>query len=93
MVIRKIHKIRDKNPETLPHAHLYLEDVQEITNILLEATAPVLTRFREEAKVVYRAGDSQTDSIDDLRTLGGSATDFQVSVGSRSLFNIVQIFN
>jgi hypothetical protein len=62
MVIRKIHKIRDKNPETLPHAHLYLEDVKEITNILLEATAPALTRFREEAKVVYRAGDSQTDT-------------------------------
>jgi hypothetical protein len=91
MVIQKIHKIRDRIPDTLPHAHLYLEDVQEIANILLEATAPVLTRFREEAKVVYRAGDSQTDSIDDLRTLGGSATDFQVSVGSRSLFNSVQL--
>src|ERR1700755_404701 len=90
MVIQKTHKIRDRIPDTLPHAHLYLEDVQEITNILLEATAPVLTRFREEAKVVYRVGDSQTDSIDDLRTLGGSATDFQVSVGSRSLFNSVQ---
>ena len=91
MVIRKIHKIRDKNPETLPHAHLYLEDVEEIANILLEATAPVLTRFREEAKVVYRAGDSQMDSIDDLRTQGGSATDFQISVGSRSLYNSVQL--
>ena len=31
------------------------------------------------------------DSIDDLRTLGGSATDFQVSVGSRSLYNSVQL--
>ena len=91
MVIRKIHKIRDKNPETLPHAHLYLEDVEEIANILLEATAPVITRFREEAKVVYRAGDLQMDSIDDLRALGGSATDFQVSVGSRSLYNSVQL--
>jgi hypothetical protein len=91
MVIRKIHTGRDKIPDTLPHAHLYLEDVQEITNILLEATAPVLTRFREEARVVYRAGDSQMDSIDDLRALGGSATDFQISVGSRSLFNIVQL--
>jgi hypothetical protein len=91
MVIQKIHKTRGKIPDMLPHAHLYLEDVQEIANILLEATAPVLTRFREEAKVVYRAGDSQTDSIDDLRTLGGSATDFQVSVGSRSLYNSVQL--
>jgi hypothetical protein len=86
-----IHKIRGKIPDTLPHAHLYLEDVQEITNILLEATAPVITRFREEAKVVYRTGDLQTDSIDDLRALGGSATDFQVSVGSRSLYNSVQL--
>jgi len=103
MVIRKIFKIRDKIrdkipdktrdkiPDTLPHAHLYLEDVQEITNILLEATAAVLTKFREEAKVVYRAGDLQMDSIDDLRALGGSATDFQVSVGSRSLYNSVQL--
>jgi len=90
MVIQKIHEIRGKIPDTLPHAHLYLEDVQEITNILLEATAPVITRFCEEAKVVYRAGDSQMDSIDDLRTLGGSATDFQISVGSRSLYNSVQ---
>jgi hypothetical protein len=91
MVIQKTHKIRRKIPDTLPHAHLYLEDVQEITNILLEATAPVLTQFHEKAKVVYRVGDLQTDSIDDLRTLGGSATDFQVSVGSRSLFNSVQL--
>ncbi len=95
MVIRKIPKIGDKIrakiPDTLPHAHLYLEDVQEITNILLEATAPVVTRFREEAKVVYRAGDWEMDSIDDLRTQGGSATDFQISVGSRSLFNSVQL--
>ena len=91
MVIQKTHKIRGKIPDTLPHAHLYLEDVQEITNILLEATAPVLTQFHEKAKVVYRVGDLQTDSIDDLRTLGGSATDFQVSVGSRSLFNSVQL--
>jgi len=91
MIIRKIFKIRDKIPDTLPHAHLYLEDVQQITNILLEATAPVLTKFHEEAKVVYRAGDLQMDSIDDLRALGGSATDFQVSVGSRSLYNTVQM--
>src|SRR6201981_3667316 len=91
MVIQKIHKTRGKIPDTLPHAHLYLEDVQQITNILLEATAPVLTRFHEEAKVVYRAGDLQMDSIDDLRALGGSATDFQVSVGSRSLYNNVQL--
>jgi len=91
MVIRKIHTGRDKILDTLPHAHLYLEDVQEITNILLEATAAVLTKFHEKAKVVYRVGDLQTDSIDDLRTLGGSATDFQVSVGSRSLFNSVQL--
>ena len=91
MVIRKIHTGRDKIPDTLPHAHLYLEDVQEITNILLEATAAVLTKFHEKAKIVYRVGDLQTDSIDDLRTLGGSATDFQVSVGSRSLFNSVQL--
>ena len=91
MVIQKIHKIRDRIPDTLPHAHLYLEDVQQITNILLEATAPVLTKFHEKAKVVYRVGDLQTDSIDDLRTLGGGATDFQVSVGSRSLYNSVQL--
>ncbi len=91
MAIRKIHKIRDKIPDTLPHAHLYLEDVQEITNILLEATAAVLTRFNEKAKVVYRAGDLEMDSIDDLRTQGGSVTDFQISVGSRSLYNSVQL--
>jgi hypothetical protein len=91
MVIQKTHKIRGKIPDTLPHAHLYLEDVQEITNILLEATAAVLTTFHEKAKVAYRVGDLQTDSIDDLRTLGGSATDFQVSVGSRSLYNSVQL--
>jgi len=91
MVIQKIHKIRGKIPDTLPHAHLYLEDVQEITNILLEATAAVLTKFHEKAKVVYRVGDLQTDSIDDLRTLGGGATDFQVSAGSRSLYNSVQL--
>jgi len=90
--IHKIHgKIRGKIPDTLPHAHLYLEDVQKITNILLEATAAVLTKFNEKAKVVYRVGNLQMDSIDDLRTRGGSATDFQISVGSRSLYNTVQM--
>jgi hypothetical protein len=69
MAIQKIHKLRDKIPDTLPHAHLYLE----------------------KAKVVYRVGNLQTDSLDDLRTLGGSTTDFQVSVGSRSLFNSAQL--
>ena len=88
---QKTHKIRGKISDTLPHAHLYLEDVQEITNILLEATAAVLTTFHEKAKVVYRVGDLRTDSIEELRTLGGSTTDFQVSVGSRSLYNSVQL--
>ena len=71
MVIQKIHKLRDKLPDTLPHAHLYLEDVQEIANILLEATADVLSRFREEAKVTLGRTKQKMETVFRKETRAG----------------------
>jgi hypothetical protein len=78
MAIRKKREFPDK----LPHAHLYLDDVEEISKILLEAYEPVLGERGEQAQIVYSADDSEMDSIDDLKTRGGSTTHFQIIVGS-----------
>jgi hypothetical protein len=78
MAIQKIRQV----PHKLPYAHLYLDDVEDISKILLEAYTPVLARWKEEAKVTYRAGDLQMDSIEDLQIRGGSTTDFGIRVGN-----------
>ena len=78
MAIRKKREFPDK----LPHAHLYLDDVEEISKILLEAYETVLGEHGEQAQIVYSVDDSEMDSIDDLKTRGGSTTHFQVTIGS-----------
>ncbi len=77
MAIQRIHEL----PRELPHARLFLDDIEEISMILLNAYTPAPPEEREEAKITYTIGDSRMDSIADLQTLGGSTTKLRISVG------------
>jgi hypothetical protein len=82
MAVAKIRKV----PSELPHARLYLDDVEELCDILLDA-------FRNVKKPVYAppsysgpairfliADDLEMDTVEDLRRYGGSATKFKIMV-------------
>jgi hypothetical protein len=82
MAISKIRTV----PTELPHARLYLDDVEELSRILLDA-------FRNPKKPIYAqpgdppqalrfliGDDLQIDTVDDLRQRGGSASSFQIAV-------------
>ena len=94
MAIKRIREL----PDELPHARLYLDDIEEISKLLLEAYTSALTALNtkfqakyqlpanrnivsdEAVKIVYRVGDSQMDSIDDLHEHGRYATNFGLIV-------------
>jgi hypothetical protein len=80
-------KIR-RVPSHLPHAHLYLDDVEEICKILLDAVCKA-----SEGRVIYAppgyegpsirysiGDDLEMDSIADLKEHGGSARKFKIEV-------------
>jgi hypothetical protein len=92
-------------PGTLPSAHLYLDDIADISEILLNAHKEEFEkreseysarlndeqaaerRRRNEPKIRYTFGErdygaTAAESIDDLRTAGGSTTTFRITVGS-----------
>lgn len=76
MVIQRIRNV----PTELPHARLYLDDIEEISKILLESHAAVAAEIKKEAKIVYSVSDVQMDSVDDLQTHGGSVTNFGIKL-------------
>jgi hypothetical protein len=78
MAIRTIKTI----PSELPHARLYLDDIEEISSILLEAAAPLFAKLKEEAKICYAIGDTKMDSIKDLQTFGGDTSKLDIDFGS-----------
>jgi len=74
MTVTTVRKI----PSELPHAHLYLEDLEEICKILLDAFSRPST---SQPTILFSLGDDlQMDSIDDLERRGGSAKDFGIEV-------------
>lgn len=77
MAIRTIREV----PSDLPHARLYLVDIEEISQILLEAAKPGIAKRMGEAEISYSIGDTKMDSIHDLKTLGGGTTKFEIVVG------------
>jgi len=87
MAIQRVHEL----PRELPHGRLFLDDIEEISMILLDAYKPSLAEAPEEAKITYTIGDSRMDSIADLQTLGGSTTKLRISVGDH--FSAVVGFN
>jgi hypothetical protein len=65
-------------PYELPHAHLYLDDVEQICRVLSDASQtiprenPIVTTFSIK--------NLQMDSIEDLEKCGRSATNFRIKV-------------
>src|SRR6266705_5397520 len=86
MAIKRIREL----PKELPHARLYLDDIEEIRKILIDACTTAeetkLARYphasdrKSEVKTVYHIGDWQMDSIDDLVEYGRPAKDFRLVI-------------
>jgi len=95
LAIKRIQEI----PSELPHAHLYLDDVEEISTILRDAYerherteteainkklallgSQPTTQPERVVRIQYKSGDSQMDTIQDLQSRGGSATDLEIVV-------------
>jgi len=74
-------------PSELPAAHLYLEDVEEITDIFKDLvlknpyTEMYADMNEDPPRVEYRVGNVVCDTISDLREIGGSSRDFEISAG------------
>jgi hypothetical protein len=61
-------------PTKLPPAKLYLDDITEIVQILTESDPG--------CQATFVAGKSKCDTLDDLKDLGGRATDFVMHISS-----------
>jgi len=68
-------------PTDLPHAKLYLDDLEEVTKILMEMSVP--ESEKDEPIVTYKIGNKVMDSISDLHQQGGSTTSLEVNVRRR----------
>ena len=66
-------KLRE-TPSELPHAHTYLDDVEEICGVFRDA----LVKHAEENEFFFTTSDHRMDSIADLEKHGGSATEFSI---------------
>jgi len=69
-------------PSELPHAHIYLDDVQQICDILTEAVRAEL-KDGDEVAVRFYTKDLMMETVDDLKSYGGSLSDFRMTVSSR----------
>ena len=93
MAIRHIRNL----PNELPNALLYLDDIEEIQRILVDAYTVAEEAHRKqleerygspypgrkpEITVIYQVDDRQMDSITDLAEYGLSATNFRLTVDS-----------
>jgi hypothetical protein len=78
MAIRQIKKSIE-----LPPAHLYLEDIEEIVELMTEVSKN-LGRGNPEVDIGFKAGKKECDTLDDLKQLGGSWRRFEARVGSGS---------
>src|SRR6266480_1649894 len=86
MAIKRIREL----PDELPHALLYLDDIEEIRKILIDACTTAeetnLERYphapdrKVEIKTVYHVGDLRMDSTEDLVEYGRPANDFKLEI-------------
>lgn len=72
MTITKIRPV----PTSLPHARLYLDDVQEISDIFLNADVDPI----QKPTITYGYADIRVDSIQDLRDRGGSTSELTIEI-------------
>ena len=87
-------------PRDLPHARLYLDDIENLTNVILEemsvqfkadvANDPNAQSAKNERKfepkVSYVLGQDEMDSIDDLQQQGGSVVDLEIRIENRRFY-------
>jgi len=86
MAIQPIRRL----PDDLPHARLYLDDIEQISKILrrsfvdaIEAEANqkgASSDRKPEIAIVYRIDDSEMDSLEDLTAYSHSTTNFRLTV-------------
>jgi hypothetical protein len=67
-------------PSELPDAKIYLEDVEEIANILIDVYRKERSDYEDEPKIIYLIGNEQFDSLESLQTLGGTSTKFAITI-------------
>lgn len=79
MAITRVQKF----PSDLPPAHLYLDDIEEITTILTDAVSADDPSDTEPTRVTFELGDLQMDTLEDLEEHEGSAINFEIHVGRR----------
>ena len=73
-------------PSALPHARLYLDDLEDISQLLSEAFPPGRTAEGANPRITYEIGDKIMDSVEDLRKECTSASSFTLRVGSRWVY-------
>jgi hypothetical protein len=72
-------KTVEKVPDDLPPAHLFLDDLEEITGILRDCASPVIQgKSRNEELLSYVVGEKRCDTVDDLQRIGGRTTQFVI---------------
>jgi hypothetical protein len=67
-------------PTDLPHARLYLDDIETITQ---EITATILQHLQADAaevNTIYEIGNDQMDAISDLSAQGGSTKQLVINI-------------
>lgn len=78
------HRTRAKAPSDLPHARLYLDDIEAIAQILTQAIVEATNESKKddapapEVKASYKIADveDEMDSVNDLLEHGGSVREF-----------------
>jgi len=76
MTIRQV-----KQEPSLPPAHLYLEDIEEIFGAMVDHITRRESPVPEEVKTRFVIGKRECDTIDDLKKLGGRSRRFAINVG------------
>jgi hypothetical protein len=76
-------KIIRRVPDELPYARLYLDDVEEISLILMDACKSKPEDSTQQPTITYALGNLRMDSIQDLRERGGSTSDLTIRVNGR----------
>jgi len=79
MAIRQL-----KKQVELPPAHLYLEDIEEITGLLAADAKNKWHVPEEHIRMGFTIGKKQCDSLEDLKTLGGTWREFEAEVWKES---------
>lgn len=88
MAIKQIRQI----PSDLPAAHLFLDDVEEITQIIANLKGSGVSK-PDPSTIKYTVGDRECDTVADLKKIGGKTKKFVIEaptgfliLGDRSVF-------